>query len=91
MGWFVFVCVVLYLIGIRIVARRYFRLRHGLSAESGEQGVLAAGLVGLIWPITAFIPAVRQPEFCGHHRHVLRREQLRAELERVVELRRREA
>ncbi len=88
MGWIVAALVLAYLVAMRYVGRRYFAHRHGVSLEKGEVGVLSAGMIGVVWPITIFLPGVREPELCSHHRHVLQRNSLRAEADHVNELRR---
>lgn len=82
MGWVILVLVLAYIVGMRIVARRYFIHRHGVSFEKGEQGTVGAGLVGLAWPIALLIPSVRRPERCNHHRHILEHARL---VERVLD------
>ncbi len=89
MGWVVAALILTYLVGVRYVARRYFARRHGLSLEKGELGLLSASMIGGVWPIMIFLPGVRNPEFCSHHRHVIERERLRQEIDRVNELRQR--
>jgi hypothetical protein len=71
MGWFFLSLLVVHLIGTRIVARRYFARRHGVSLEKGEQGTLGAVLVGMAWPASIFLESVRNPVRCNHHRHIL--------------------
>jgi hypothetical protein len=82
-GWFIAGLVLAYLIGLRVVARRYFARRHGVSFEQHETGAGRAALLGAIWPIAAWLPAVRRPSPCRHHRHVLERERMRREFEAV--------
>jgi hypothetical protein len=89
-GWFIAGLVLAYLVGLRVVARRYFGRRHGVSLERGESGTFGAVWVGALWPITVWLPAVRRLSPCGHHRHVLQRERIRLELEAVELLKREE-
>jgi hypothetical protein len=86
-GWFIACIVLAYLIGLRVVARRYFARRHGVSLERGETGMMGAVWLGVIWPIAVWLPAVRRPSPCRHHRHVLERERIRRELQTVELLR----
>jgi len=88
MGWMIAALVLIYLGGLRYVARRYFARRHGVSLEKGEQGVLSASMIGAAWPLTVFLSSVREPTMCGHHRHVLRHAQLTEEIRRADEVRR---
>ena len=90
MGWFVAGLVLVYLVGVRVVARRYFARRHGVSLERGEAGMTWAVWLGAVWPISAWLPTVRRPLLCSHHRHVLERERTRRELEAVELLKRQE-
>jgi hypothetical protein len=82
-GWFIAGVVLAYFVGVRVVARRYFARRHGVSLERGEAGMMSAVWLGAIWPLAVWLPAVRHPSLCGHHRHVLERERMRQELETV--------
>jgi len=82
-GWFIAGLVLAYLIGLRVVARRYFARRHGVSLERGETGTIGAVWLGALWPIAAWLPAVRRPSPCRHHKHVLERERIRRELQAV--------
>ncbi|WP_328324044.1 hypothetical protein OHA70_32310 [Kribbella sp. NBC_00382] len=77
-----------YFVGVRIVGRRYFARRHGVGLRFGESGMMGATLVGAGWPVTMWLESVRQPDACSHHHHVLRRNQLRAEISMVEQLRR---
>ena len=86
-GWFIAGLVLAYLIGLRVVARRYFARRHGVSLEIGERGTMGAVWLGVLWPIAAWLPAVRRPSPCRHHRHVLERERIRREIQAVELLR----
>jgi hypothetical protein len=45
---------------------------------------MRAALVGMAWPVTAWLPSVRHPQLCGHHRHVLERARYMEQV-RVVE------
>ena len=85
---FTVILVVGYFVGLRIVGRRYFARRHGVLLRFGESGSTGALVVGMAWPVTMWMQSVRQPEVCSHHHHVLRRNQLRAEIEMVEQLRR---
>jgi hypothetical protein len=85
---FTLILVIVYLVGLRVVGRRYFARRHGLLWRRGDIGGMRAALVGMAWPVTVWLPTVRQPELCSHHNHVLQRNQLRAEIEMVEQLRR---
>jgi hypothetical protein len=89
MAWFWISLLVVHLIGHRVVARRYFARRHGVSLEKGEPGVLGAALVGFAWPVTMFLDSTRNPEPCNHHRHILEHARLMAEIEVIDELRQR--
>ncbi len=80
------IIVVVYLIAASFCAKWYFRRRHGVSAAKGEPGTLAAGFIGLLWPVSVFLPAVRHPRTCGHHRHVLEHERLMNEVRAVEQL-----
>ena len=84
MGWFIAALVIAHLVGVRIVARRYFARRHGVSFEQGEVGTMRAVWVGVCWPIAIWLPAVRHPRRCTHHRHVLERGRVMDEI-RIVE------
>jgi hypothetical protein len=86
MGWFIAVLVIAYFVGVRIVARRYFARRHGVSLEQGEPGGYRAAMVGAAWPVTAWLAAVRHPQQCSHHRHVLQHARLVQEIELVEQL-----
>jgi hypothetical protein len=86
MGWMIAVLVLIYLGGLRYVARRYFALRHGVSLEKGEQGALSASMIGAAWPATLFLSSVRHPTMCNHHRHVLQHARLTSEIQRVDEI-----
>lgn len=88
MGWFIVILLVVYLGVMRYFARRYFALRHGVSLERGETGVLSASMIGATWPVMMFVPSVREPVMCGHHRHVLRHAQLVEEIRAADEIRR---
>jgi uncharacterized protein YqgC (DUF456 family) len=74
MVWFIVGLLVVHLIGTRIVARRYFARRHGVSLENGEPGSFRAVLVGMAWPASIFVEATRSPERCNHHGHILGRD-----------------
>lgn len=87
---FTLIVVVGYLIALRVVGRRYYARKHGVLARPGGVGTMGAGLVGLAWPITVWMTSVRNPSLCSHHSHVLARNQLRAEIELVEQLRREE-
>jgi hypothetical protein len=87
MGWLVGALILVYVVGVRYVARRYFARRHGLSLEKGELGVLSASWIGAAWPVAIFLPTVREPELCSHHRHVLERNNLRAQIDQANRLR----
>ncbi len=90
MGWFYFSLFVIHAIGTRIVARRYFARRHGVSFEKGEQGTLWAVWVGAAWPVSIFLEPVRNPVRCNHHRHILEHARIMDEIDRVDALRRRQ-
>jgi hypothetical protein len=49
--------------------------------------MMGAVWLGVIWPIAVWLPAVRRPSPCRHHRHVLERERIRRELQTVELLR----
>ena len=87
MGWFIAGLVIAYLVGVRIVARRYFARRHGVSLETGEVGVMRAVWVGSFWPIAIWLPAVRSPGRCSHHKHVIERARMIEEIRLVEQLR----
>jgi hypothetical protein len=87
MGWFVLALVIVYLIGVRVVARRYFVRRHGVSLERGEPGGLRAAWVGGAWPITMWLPSIKQPPRCNHRRHLLHHAQMLNELEALDRIR----
>lgn len=89
MEWFGFMLVVAYFIGVRVVARRYFMRRHGVSLEKGEQGMVEALAISAIWPISIFLQSVRNPTSCSHHRHILEHDRIMSEIERVNEIKRR--
>jgi hypothetical protein len=90
MGWLTAAIVVGYLIGLRLVARRYFLRRHGVTIQGGDQGALFAAMVGLFWPVTLLLAATREPAFCDHGRHVLARGRIMEEIRQIEEIRRRE-
>jgi hypothetical protein len=79
---------VLYIVVAAVTARRYFRLRHGLSIQRGGTGKNEALAIGLIWPIALFLEGVRHPTLCDHHYHVLERDRLLSEFEHVEEIKR---
>ncbi|MFD1151168.1 hypothetical protein [Saccharothrix hoggarensis] len=81
---------VLYFIIMRIVGRRYFGRRHGVPAEPHEQGMAAAGAIGLAWPVTIWLPQVRDPEPCVHIKHIRQREHTRDEIIAAGVIRQRE-
>jgi hypothetical protein len=85
---FTVILVIGYFVGVRIVGRRYFARRHGVSLRFGEAGSMGATMVAAGWPVTMWLQSVRQPEICAHHHHVLQRNQLRAEITMVEQLRR---
>jgi hypothetical protein len=87
---FVFICFVVYFITSVVVGRRYYARRHGVLISPGAAGSVTAAYIGFAWPVTIWMEAVREPSLCGHHQHVLRRNQLRAEIEMVEQLRREE-
>src|SRR5690242_14775183 len=59
MRWFWIILVVAYLVGARVVARRYFARSNGASHEMGETGVFGVALVGLVWPASILIESTR--------------------------------
>jgi hypothetical protein len=88
MAWAAVVIVVLYLVMVRVVGRRYYGRRHGLSFEKGESGTLIAAAVGAAWPVTVWLQGVRAPQLCDHREHVLKRERILQQMEaeqRLVE------
>jgi hypothetical protein len=88
MGWFAAVFVIIYF-GITVFcAKRYYLRRHGVTARQGEPGTATAGLIGWLWPASLWFEAVRNPTFCGHHRHILARERIRQEIAAVQQLKR---
>jgi hypothetical protein len=50
----------------------------------GEAGGLRATMVGAVWPVAAWFPAVQNPQRCSHHRHVLEHARVMEEI-RVIE------
>jgi hypothetical protein len=76
-----------YLVVGVILACRYYGRRHGVPYAHGEQGYAEVLGVVLLWPMTLFIAGVKAPALCGHPRHVLTRERLRAEVEQVQRVR----
>ncbi|WIX87767.1 hypothetical protein [Amycolatopsis sp. DG1A-15b] len=83
-----FIAALIYLIAATVVAKWYFARRHGVAPSKGDTGTVTAGLVGLAWPLSVWLPQVRRPEPCGHHGHVLGRQQVRQEMQAVEELKR---
>jgi hypothetical protein len=87
---FTLILLAVYVIGLRVVARRYYARKHGILLSVGGVGAMRAALVGMAWPVTMWLAEVRNPPRCSHHNHVLERNRLRAEIELVEELRREE-
>jgi hypothetical protein len=85
-GWILTIAVLGYFIGVRIVGRRYYALRHGLPFERNGLGSNVAGMLAMLWPMTLLIPQIRTPELCSHHSHVVRRERTRQQLEAELAL-----
>ena len=81
MGWFVAIVVSAYLVMAVFWSKRYYLRRHGVVASRGDVGATSAGLIGLLWPITIWFEAVRNPGPCKHARHT--RERLDAELTHI--------
>jgi hypothetical protein len=88
MGFVYFILVLAYLSIMIYVGRRYFARRHGVGIVKGDTGVTTAGLIGLLWPVTLFMPDVRNPKMCSHHRHVLEHARLVEEFRAAEELKR---
>jgi hypothetical protein len=86
MGWFIAGLVIAYFVGVRIVARRYFARRHGVSLEKGDVGGMRAAMVGAVWPISMWLPTVQHPARCSHHRHVLEHARILEEIRLVDQL-----
>jgi hypothetical protein len=86
-NWTGFVIFIGYLVVMRIVGRTYFRRRHGVTFGTTEPGALTAAAAGLLWPVAVFVPAVRRPGPCAHHRHVLVHARLVEEARLADELR----
>ena len=68
MGWLLFI-LAYFVVGI-IIAKRYYRRRHGVAPASGARGSSTAGAVGLAWPATLWFSAIRNPRNCNCHYHV---------------------
>jgi hypothetical protein len=86
MGRFIAGPVIAYILGVRIVARRHFPLRHEVSLEQGELGGSKAAVVGAGWPVTSRSPTVQHPQRCNHRRHVRDHARILGEIEIVEQL-----
>ncbi|GCE38835.1 hypothetical protein Rhow_002359 [Rhodococcus wratislaviensis] len=53
-------------------------------------GSLGLYAVGVTWPVSLFLPSVRNPELCMHPDHLLARDEARRHFERVEEALQRE-
>jgi hypothetical protein len=76
-----------YLVTASLLAKRYFRRRHGIGPVKGDTGTISAGLVGLLWPVSACFPLVRHLPLCLHFRHVEKRERIMERIRAVEQLR----
>jgi hypothetical protein len=88
MTWFLIALVVAYFIGVRVVARRYFVRRHGVSLEKGEKGMTEALAIAAIWPVTIFVDSVKNPTRCNHHRHILQNNRIMSEINQITDMKR---
>lgn len=86
MEWLGIVLFIGYLIGVRIVGRRYFLRRHGVSIESGGPGKIETVMISAIWPVSIFLEPVRNPNRCNHYSHVLEHDRIMSEIERFNEI-----
>lgn len=64
--------------------------RHGIVPSNLDSGLIGASLIGVIWPLAIFLPALRSPQPCTCREHVLARQQERLEDERFQEALRQE-
>lgn len=86
MEWLGIVLFIGYFVGVRIVGRRYFLRRHGVSIDRGGPGRIQSFGIGAIWPVSIFLEPVRNPNRCSHYSHVLEHDRIMSEIERFNEI-----
>lgn len=91
-----FIAFISYAVIGRAIGTSYWRRKHGVyrsfffSTEAIFTGMFGFLAVGLTWPVSIFIPAVRAPELCTHGSHILERDSARREYEQMEDALRRE-
>jgi hypothetical protein len=89
MTWIIVAVVVIYVVGLRVVARRYYLRRHRVVIQPHSTGSMNAALIGSVWPAVIWFPAVRNPEQCDHALHILESARREEDARRANELRQR--
>lgn len=79
-----------YFIVSLVFVHKYYARRHGIRLNRFRDNELSisfivAVFIGVMWPVTIFVPSLRYPELCACPEHVFRRQQARREAERYHE------